>query len=253
MSCSYGPGRYDSSYEESGHDYPLGFVRWTEQRNFQAVLQAMSEGWLDISALITNKFSIDQSDQAYEALLQDKSALGILLTYPKVSLPDANDQRAMRSVAFDHVAKSTLSTSVTATKVSVIGAGNYASRMLIPAFKNAGVRFDTIYANTGLNCQTVAKKYHFSKASTELDQLWNSSGTTAVVIVTRHNSHADLVCKALQSDKHVFVEKPLALTLDDIEEIENVYHDKSGRYKVMVGFNRRFFTFHSKDEAAASC
>lgn len=247
VSCSYGPGRYDDSYENKGVDYPFGFVRWTEQRNFQAVLHAMQEGWLSVEELITNTYDISEANVAYDALLNDKKALGMLLTYPMQSLPDDNERAALQTLQLQREKTSLDTENVkTGRSVSVIGAGNYASRMLIPAFQSAGVHFETIYTTTGLSGKTVASKFKFNKASTDLDQLWRSKDADIVVIATRHNSHADLVCRALESNKHVFVEKPLALTFEEIDQIEKTYQEKGGQIKVMVGFNRRFSPYVQK-------
>lgn len=247
VSCSYGPGRYDESYENKGVDYPFGLVRWTEQRNFQAVLHAMQENWLSVEDLITNNYDIEKAEAAYETLLNDKQSLGILIHYPHQSLPDKVEQVALQTIQLS-ANKNDLDVKLTNTSlnVSCIGAGNYASRMLIPAFQKAGVNFDSIYTTTGLSAKTMAAKFNFSQASTDLNNLWNKSESNVVVIATQHNSHADLVCRALESEKHVFVEKPLALTMDGVNKIEKLYHEKGGQFKVMVGFNRRFSPFVKK-------
>ena len=247
VSCSYGPGRYDESYENKGVDYPFGFVRWTEQRNFQAVLHAMQEGWLSIEDLITNTYDIEKAEAAYEALLNDKQALGILINYPHQIIPDKVKQVALQTTQLQNK-KNDLDAKLTNTSlnVSCIGAGNYASRMLIPAFQKAGVSFDSVYTTTGLSAKSMAAKFNFNQASTDLNNLWKKSKSNVVAIATRHNSHADLVCRALESDKHVFVEKPLALTMDEVNKIEKSYRDKGGQFKVMVGFNRRFSPFVKK-------
>ena len=247
VSCSYGPGRYDESYEKKGIDYPFGLVRWTEQRNFQAVLHAMDEGWLLVDDLISDIYDVDQVENAYKALVNDKKALGILLKFPHESLPDRSEQIELQT-SLSQSSTSTFNTNDRSNnlRVSFIGAGNYASRVLIPAFKQSKVYFNSIYTTTGLSGKHVATKFEFERASTYLDQLWCSDDADLVVIATRHNSHAELVCKALDSGKHVFVEKPLALTYEEIREIETVYRKNHGKYKVMVGFNRRFSPFVRK-------
>jgi predicted dehydrogenase len=251
VSCSYGPGRYDANYEDDGHDYPKGFVRWTEQRNFEAVLQAMKEGWLQVDDLITNAFPVAEAEKAYQALLEDKSALGIVLSFPQQQLPDADAQNTMRTIELTTVAKTAHAHSVQdhCVQMSVIGAGNYASRMLIPAFNKAGVNFDTLYANTGLKCKSVATKFGFANASTHLEQLWSSDASQMVAIATRHNSHASLVCQSLSAQKHVFVEKPLAINVEEVEAVEQAYASQQGKYLLMVGFNRRFSPFVVKMKA----
>jgi predicted dehydrogenase len=134
-------------------------------------------------------------------------------------------------------------------QMSVIGAGNYASRMLIPAFAKAGVSFDTLYANTGLKCKSVATKFGFANASTHLEQLWSSDASQVVAIATRHDSHAALVCQSLNAQKHVFVEKPLAISIEEAEDVERAYTSQQGKYLLMVGFNRRFSPFVVKMKA----
>jgi len=240
VSCSYGPGRYDPTYEDAGHDYPKGFVRWTEQRNFEAVLLAIKEGWLQVDDLITNDFPVAKAEKAYQALLEDKSALGIILSFPQQSLPDADVQNTMRTIDLNTVAKAADTKSA---QMSVIGAGNYASRMLIPAFDKAGVNFGTLYANTGLKCKSVATKFGFANASTHLEQLWSSDASQIVAIATRHDSHASLVCQSLDAQKHVFVEKPLAINIEEVEAVEQAYASQQNKYLLMVGFNRRFSPF----------
>jgi predicted dehydrogenase/threonine dehydrogenase-like Zn-dependent dehydrogenase len=245
VSCSYGPGRYDDDYEQKGQDYPFGFVRWTEQRNFQAVLAEMKAARLSVSELVTHQYAIDDAEKAYDTLQNDKSALGILLSYPNVELPSISQQKLMSTVGLENSQHD--GAEVTdCLNVSIIGAGNYASRVLIPAFKQMNVSLDTVYTNTGLSCQIVAKKNNFKKASTDLSQLWDKSDSNLVVIATRHNTHANFVCKALATNKHVFVEKPLALDMDELEKIENSYAAGDGKYKVMVGFNRRFSSYVQK-------
>ncbi len=245
VSCSYGPGRYDDNYEQKGQDYPFGFVRWTEQRNFQAVLAEMKAARLSVSELVTHQYAIDDAEKAYGTLQNDKSALGILLSYPNDELPSISEQKSMSTVNLeDSQHKGAEVTD--SLNVSVIGAGNYASRVLIPAFKQMNMSLDTVYTNTGLSCQTVAKRNNFKKASTDLSQLWEKSDSNLVVIATRHNTHANFVCKALETNKHVFVEKPLALNMNELEKIENSYAAGGGKYKVMVGFNRRFSPYVQK-------
>jgi len=234
VSCSYGPGRYDPEYEEKGHDYPLGFVRWTEQRNFEAVLDMMASGQIDVAPLITHRFDFGKAPDAYEALTADKSALGILLSYG--SEPATRMARTVTlasNPAFD-AAKPVF---------GFIGAGNYASRVLIPAFKAAGAQFGTIVTSGGINGVIHGEKAGFATASTDMDAMLHDPAITSVAIVTRHDTHARFVRKALDAGKHVFVEKPLALTHEDLRLVEEGYraHQESGGGRhLMVGFNRRF-------------
>lgn len=233
VSCSYGPGRYDSDYEEKGQDYPVGFVRWTEQRNFIAVLDMMSSGMLEVDALITHRFEFEDAPKAYDVLTEDKTGLGILLKYNSSIETRIEKKVVLRPIQIDKQN----------AVVGFIGAGNYASRILIPAFKKANAQLHTIVTSGGINSVIHGEKAGFSEASTDLDDLLNNTNVNTVAIATRHNSHAFFVEKALKSGKNVFVEKPLALTLQEVDNIESIYHqniEKNQYTRVMVGFNRRF-------------
>ena len=232
VSCSYGPGRYDPAYEKHSHDYPIGFVRWTEQRNFQAVLQAMATGAVRTEPLVTHRFLIEQAAAAYELLGSAEPSLGILLQYPgtadqhqpTIVLPTKNAATGSRLRPGQPV-------------FGVIGAGNYASRILIPAFAKAGASFHTLAASSGISPVHVGRKFGFRQASTDVPALLADPSCNTVVIATRHDSHAPLVQQALVSGKHVFVEKPLCLTAEELTAIEAAH---TGEQLLMVGFNRRF-------------
>jgi len=233
VSCSYGPGRYDPSYEEQGNDYPYGLVRWTEQRNFQAVLDMMADGRLDVAPLISHRFPFDQTPEAYRTLTGSREALGILLQYD-TGAESAGSRVALRAPERFDPARPV---------VGFIGAGNYASRILIPAFKAAGAQFSSIATSGGINGVIHGAKAGFAEATTDVDALLADPETTAVAVATRHNSHADFVCRALDAGKHVFVEKPLALTGEQLDRVEahwrrNLAQDRPCH--LMVGFNRRF-------------
>lgn len=230
VSCSYGPGRYDPSYEKDGNDYPIGFVRWTEQRNFQAVLHSLASGALLTEPLITHSFPIEQASAAYDLLRSSQPALGILLRYTSGSdcriTPLSPD-----FVPFPPGLQSAES------RLGVIGSGNYSSRVLIPAFARAGARFNTLAASSGLGPVHFGRKFGFLKATTDVSALLADPSCHALVIATRHDSHAPLVLQALSAGKHVFVEKPLCLNIDELNAIENAF---TGKHLLMVGFNRRF-------------
>lgn len=234
VSCSYGPGRYDADYESKGQDYPLGFVRWTEQRNFEAVLDMMVSGQLDVEPLITHRFAFEDAPLAYQTLTAEKSALGILLRYSSPSAKRIVKRVMLRSdVRFD--AQSPV--------MGFIGAGNYASRMLIPAFKAAGAQFHTIVTAGGINGVIHGEKAGFLEASTDLSAMLVNDSINTVAIVTRHDIHARLVVQALKSGKNVFVEKPLAIHRADLAEVQSAYaeaHQSGSGPQLMVGFNRRF-------------
>ena len=237
VSCSYGPGRYDAAYEAQGRDYPFAFVRWTEQRNFEAVLDMMASGRLDVSALITHRFAFEDAPKAYQTLTEDRSGIGILLNY---SAPAS--VRSIRSVSLADAPKYQGSQPV----LGVVGAGNYASRMLIPAFKAAGAAFHSIVTAGGTSGVVQGGKVGFAEATTDVDAMMANPSVNTVVIATRHDSHASLVSKALAAGRHVFVEKPLAIRLDEIDAVRQAWEaahrsaGASGGPQLMVGFNRRF-------------
>ncbi len=236
VSCSYGPGRYDADYEENGQDYPIGFVRWTVARNFQAVLDLMASGALDTKSLVSHQFAFEDAPRAYDVLSSDKSALGILLNYRHPANP-----RHLRNVdVAPRVAKTVAPSG--GVVAGFIGAGNYASRMLIPAFKSAGSNLQTISSSGGISAVLAGRRSGFSVASSDNDSILKNQLINTVVIATRHNSHASLAQKALNFGKHVFVEKPLALTLEELAAVEGAYRDAqaAGGVHLMVGFNRRF-------------
>jgi len=232
VSCSYGPGRYDPAYEEKGQDYPYGLVRWTEKRNFEAVLDMLATGRLEVKALISHRFLFENAQDAYETLTTDTTGLGILLEY--TSPPES---RVSKNVVLD-VARTFNAAEPT---IGCIGAGNYASRILIPAFKAAGAQFHTIVTSGGINGVIHGQKAGFVEASTDIEQMLASSTINTVAIVTRHDSHASLVKRALLAGKHVFVEKPLAINCDELDEVEAAYQNSREKgVQLMVGFNRRF-------------
>ena len=246
VSCSYGPGRYDPAYEEGGQDYPVGFVRWTEQRNFEAVLDLMAAGQLDLDPLISHRFALEQAMAAYELLLSGEPSLGILLQYPGGvagtgglgAVPQAAGDR-MVPLAGMEVAGSAAEPARRGVSVGFLGAGNYAGRVLIPAFKAAGSTLHTVVSSGGVSSVYYGNKHGFRQASTDGAAMLADAGVNTVIIATRHNAHARQVLKALQAGKHVFCEKPLCLTLEELEDIKTEAAQRSGQL-LMVGFNRRF-------------
>ena len=254
VSCSYGPGRYDSNYEEKGFDYPVGFVRWTEQRNFEAVLDMMAVGTLDVKPLISHRFEIDDAVRAYEVMGGAEPSLGILLQYPTASQkPEVELRRA--TVEFSPHPQPRWEGEV--ASVSFIGAGNYATAVLIPAFISAGAQLRCVASSGGVNGVHAGRKFGFDETTTDTEKLFSDTDSNTVVITTRHDSHARFVLKALAAGKHVFVEKPLCLTMEELAEIEAVCGSRphtptlspdggegakndGGLPLVMVGFNRRF-------------
>jgi predicted dehydrogenase/threonine dehydrogenase-like Zn-dependent dehydrogenase len=232
VSASYGPGRYDANYEEKGQDYPFGFVRWTEQRNFEAVLDMMTVGTLNVKPLITHRYSIDEAIHAY-AELSKPETLGVLIQY-SVQESAVLQQRTVR------LGGSNADYSPKQPVVGFIGAGNYASRVLIPAFKTAGARLECVVSSEGVSGVHHGKKAGFSSASTELGDIYNNELINTVAIVTRHDAHANQVVEAVKAGKNVFVEKPISINNDQLTMINDLMNSLSNPPLLMVGFNRRF-------------
>jgi len=235
VSCSYGPGRYDAAYEEQGHDYPFGFVRWTERRNFEAVLDMMAEGRLDVRPLISRRFPFEDAPKAYKLLTEEKSVLGVLLEYRSEA-----PSRMTKSV---RLRASEPGSDPRKPVLGFIGAGNYASRILIPSFKAAGAKFHTVVTSGGISGVVHGSKAGFEEASTDMEAVLNNKNINTVVIVTRHDTHSSFVARALRSEKNVFVEKPLAITSEGLAEVKKAYYEAcggTGTPHLMVGFNRRF-------------
>ncbi len=235
VSCSYGPGRYETEYEEKGNDYPLGFVRWTEQRNFEAILDMILLGKLDVKPLISHRYSFDDALAGYELLTTDKSALGIMLNYPETPKDELSNNEIIIN---DYVSGET-----SKPVIGFVGAGNYASRILIPAFKDAGANLHTISTSGGINSVVHGEKNSFHKASTDTDGMLHDSEINTIAVVTQHNSHAHFVTKALEQGKNVFVEKPLAINFEQLEMVKLAYNKQlceNKNARLMVGFNRRF-------------
>jgi predicted dehydrogenase/threonine dehydrogenase-like Zn-dependent dehydrogenase len=257
VSCSYGPGRYDPTYEQSGQDYPLGFVRWTAQRNFEAVLDMLATEKLDITPLISHRFPLDQAPAAYELLSSNEPSLGILLEYPDrppsellnqtIQLQNTTDKQQSKDThspfPTPHSPLPTPHSPLPSRAiVGFIGAGNYATRILIPAFKQTNAILKAVATRSGSSTY-VGRKFGFRVATTDTDSLLTDPEINTLVIATRHDSHAQYVCQALKAGKHVFVEKPLAIAPEQLDEIKSTYTEalNSGNSPLlMVGFNRRF-------------
>ena len=180
MSCSYGPGRYDENYEIFGNDYPVGFVRWTLNRNLLAVIKSLSNKSIEVNNLISKSFTIDRAVEAYKLLVNNPNSLGIILNYKSKVINKEN------SVYFDKKYFNNKSNS----GLSFIGAGNYAQKILIPYFKKAKAELDTIVSNDGLDATAVAEKYQFKRVTTDINSLFKDNQSNSIVIATRHDSHA---------------------------------------------------------------
>ncbi len=242
VSCSYGPGRYENNYEQKNMDYPIGFVRWTEQRNFEAILNLFSEQKISTQDLITHQYLITQAEEAYSTLTTHKSALGIILNYPDQPLSQLTQDTQLifnQPIYTDHKNNKNHKT----ISFLFIGAGNYASRVLIPAFKKAGAGLHTLISKKGISGFIQARKLKFIQTSTNYLPFLNHPEIQAVAIATQHHQHAEQTILALKNHKAVFVEKPLAINQTELDQIIQTYTDlssKNSKPLLMVGFNRRF-------------
>jgi polar amino acid transport system substrate-binding protein len=239
QSCSYGPGRYDPLYEEKGNDYPFAYVRWTEQRNMSAILDLVSQGRLNVKSLITHRFPIRDALQAYDLITGKvkQKYLGILIQYPEAAVESARRPRRLELPASEP--------SVPANRtltVGFIGAGNFAQSYLLPPMKAAGVTLKGVATSRPVNAKSVGEKFGFAYCATDVSEILRDKETNVVVVATRHDSHARYVIDALKSGKHVFVEKPLAISAKQLLEIRKTHASlgASPSQYLMVGFNRRF-------------
>jgi polar amino acid transport system substrate-binding protein len=240
LSRSYGPGRYDPVYEEKGIDYPIGYVRWTEQRNMEAFVQLLASNRVDVTSLITHTFGIDDASKAYELISgkADERFVGVLLEYPKGEGRSAKAETT--SIPLSRVAPHA------SVVLGVVGAGNYAQGMLLPQFKGQGdVMLRMVCTATGVKAEKAKEKFGFETCTTNWRDVLADKEVNAVVIATRHNLHAEIVCEALRAGKTVFCEKPLCLRGKELDEVVQTIKD-TGNARLMVGFNRRFAPFAAK-------
>jgi predicted dehydrogenase/threonine dehydrogenase-like Zn-dependent dehydrogenase len=223
LSRSYGPGRYDRAYEERGVDYPIGYVRWTERRNLQAFVELIGQQRIDVRDLISERYRIDDAAQAYDRLLEGGSPLGVILEYPETGGPALAGQiAAAPSGSLDSVA--------------VIGAGSFAQRVLIPGLRDAGFSLTTVASAAGPSARAAAERFGFRRAASADDALADADAGV-VVVATRHDTHAQLAAHALRAGKAVFVEKPPALTYEELTDLRAARDESKGT--LAVGFNRR--------------
>lgn len=227
VSCSYGPGRYDDNYEQKGQDYPIGFVRWTEKRNFETVLHALQEGKLVVKSLITERIPLEEYGKIYDNIGGSQSIASILMYERELASVDSR-KVILQERAFDG----------NQGAVGIIGAGNFTSAVILPALKECNASIKTIASSSGLSGTMLAKKYNVSESTTDYHEVLNDPGVDLAIITTRHNLHAPMVIEALEAGKHVFVEKPLAINEEELEDVMAAYV-KSGK-TLSVGFNRRF-------------
>jgi len=227
FSRSYGPGRYDSRYEENGIDYPIGYVRWTEQRNMMSILQLLQEKKLDFSKLITHEFDFADAEKVFLDIKEAKEDyLGVILKYPS----DIDTKTRKISINNSVVKHDEVN-------FGVIGAGNYASTMLMPFLKGKG-NFIGMATATGINATDKARKFGFNYATTDYSEMLSDSNINTVLIATQHNQHAKMVVEALEMGKNVYVEKPLAISTEGLKAIAKAYMDK--QQVLMIGYNRRY-------------
>lgn len=236
VSSSYGPGRYDKNYEDKGNDYPFGFVRWTAKRNFEAIIDLINNGSIDFSHLVSSEFDIKDAANAYDKL-SDSSQLGIVIKYPDSSDFKSHRTRSIEISDQKHRKDEKIS-------IGFIGSGSYASKVLIPAFKSPDVFFNTLASRGGQSGIKFGKKFGFKTTTTDSSEIFENDDINTIVIATRHNQHFLQAKQALLSGKNVFIEKPLVLTIDELDEIEEIYKNLSDNGsclpRLMVGFNRRF-------------
>lgn len=230
VSRSYGPGRYDPGYEEAGLDYPIGYVRWTEGRNLQAFVDLLGPGELDVSALISHRFPVPKATQAYDLISGSKPFLGVLITYPKA---DTKRLEKKLAVSGKPISKHKIG-------IGLLGAGNFTRHTLLPALKGMrGVEFVGIASVSGRPAAELAKRYGFRYATSDDQQILSDKKVDAVAVLTRHHLHASQTLAALKAGKHVFCEKPLALSEKEIASIQKALA-KNVTPLLTVGFNRRF-------------
>lgn len=230
VSRSYGPGRYDSAYEEGGKDYPIDQVRWTEGRNLQAVVDLLAEAKLDVEPLISHRFPVEEAEAAYEAL--SRGALGVVLTYPK-----AGQDRAASTDRTLHV--SALPPVAGSIRLGVLGAGNYSMHGVLPIVRRlSGVQRVAVASPSGLRAAQAARRFGFSYATSDSAKILSDDQIDVVAILTRHHLHGELTARALRAGKHVWCEKPLALEAGGVAEVEAALRES--KTLLMVGFNRRF-------------
>lgn len=235
VSCSYGPGRYDVEYEAKGQDYPVGFVRWTAQRNFEAFLDVVGEGGIQPLSLVKHRFPIEEAEAAY-ATVADGEGVGTLLEYRAESTASSVNLRSARI-------QSSLRIGNDRPVLGIVGTGAYGAGVLVPAISVAGARLKYVASATGLSGAKVGRQYDAEVATTDVGVILDDPEVDGVVIATRHDTHADYVCRALEAGKHVFVEKPVAIDLGGLARVCEAYQARASYGPapvLMVGFNRRF-------------
>ncbi len=234
ISRSYGPGRYDTAYEQKGRDYPVGYVRWTETRNMEAFLDLQDQRKLDLKSLITHRFPVERAKTAYDLITGEikEPSLGVLITY---------SGQAEETHYLELVAPAAARVSDQSLKIGMLGAGSFASSMLLPVMKKLkGVELVGICSATGSHARTAAEKFGFRYCATNENQILADQAVNTVVIATRHNLHAEQVLAAVSAGKHVFCEKPLCLNEEELSKITSAFQKSTNDSVLMLGLNRRF-------------
>ncbi|WP_343486594.1 bi-domain-containing oxidoreductase [Allomuricauda sp. d1] len=226
VSCSYGPGRYDANYESKGQDYPIGYVRWTEKRNFEAILNSISNKSVDVESLITQRIPLHNFSEIYDNM-QSKEAIASILEY-------SSSAGNATTVVVSEPRYSPNSKGV----IGIVGAGNFTGMTLLPNLKKANAKIKYITSSAGVSGTGLAKKYGIARSTTKYSDVLEDAEVDIVIITTRHNLHSQMAIDGLKANKHVFVEKPLAIHHNQLDEIEEAYKNSQG--SLMVGFNRRF-------------
>lgn len=233
VSCSYGPGRYDEAYEQKGNDYPLAFVRWTEKRNFETILHAISNKRLDVKRLITEEINLDDYKKIYDKM--GGASIASILSYPV----DNNSYKQQVHLTSNFHAKSK-------GVLGIIGAGNFTKMTMLPALKGSNAIYKYIASAGGLSAKSLASKHGFAIATTQYKDIISDKDVDLVMVTTRHNQHAQMVCECIESNKHVFVEKPLAINNEQLKNIIETLQKNPAHAGISVGFNRRFSPFSIK-------
>ncbi len=238
-SRSYGPGRYDPAYEEVGQDYPIGYVRWSEGRNLEAFVDLLAKGLVDVKPLITHRFPIEKAPEAYDLITgkTNQPFLGVLLTYPA-----ASSGKIKLQVTNEPVKKTSLPiTGVNTVRLGVLGAGNFANAVMLPTLKGIpAIEMVSIASGSGFHAEHASKKFGFKYTAASENEILQDPQVNTICILTRHHLHAEQVVRALQAGKHVFCEKPLATTPEQLTQIKQQLLTSEYSPQLMVGFNRRF-------------
>lgn len=227
VSCSYGPGRYDSNYEDKGLDYPIGFVRWTEKRNFEAILNAISNKTINVDSLITERVELKDYNVIYGDLSK-KGSIASIINYSSNNVDISKKSIQINEQKFEN------SNGI----IGIIGSGNFTSSMIVPTLRQLKANIKYIASSKGLSSTILSKKYNIGNSTTDYNEILNDNQVNGVIITTRHDQHAKQVIESLDKNKHVFVEKPLAITNTEIDLI--IENSKEHKRSVTVGFNRRF-------------